>query len=103
MEYGLGVVRLESDLTKSLTLGMGGSAASQQDSAHPFQAAKQATKRRQAVTYQQNSDRYPYQNNVRFETAHEVAISLAAASISYEQQMADLAAEIRRERLTRSA
>jgi len=96
-------VRLESDLTKSLTLGMGGPAASQQDSAHPCQAAKQATNRRKATLNEGLIRCYEKQTNVRFETAHEVAISLAAAGISYREQVAELIAEIRRDRLTRSA
>jgi len=103
MEYGLCVVRLESDLTKSLTLGMGGPAASQQDSAHPCQAAKQATNRRKATLNERLIDRYEKQTNVRQETARELRISLGAAGISYRQQMLDLALQIEHDRLTRSA
>jgi len=103
MEYGLCVLSAKTDLTKPLRSPMGRLARSTRLPATPCESVKQATNRRKATLNEGFIDRYPYQNNVRFETAHEVAISLAAAGISYEQQMADLAAEIRRERLTRSA
>jgi len=82
---------------------MGRLARSTRLPATPCESVKQATAGRQAKIYQSVIHRYEKQTNVRQETAYEVAISLAAAGISYEQQMADLAADIRRERLTGSA
>ena len=82
---------------------MGRLAGSQHLSATPCESVKQATAGRQAKIYQSVIHRYEKQTNVRQETAYEVAISLAAAGISYAQQMADLAAEIEHDRLTRSA
>ena len=93
----------KKDLTESLHSPMGRLARSTRLPATPCESVKQATAGRQAKIYQSVIHRYEKQTNVRFETAHEVAISLAAAGISYAQQMADLAAEIEHDRLTRSA
>jgi len=82
---------------------MGRLGQSQLPTGHPLRVRKAATSDKQAKIYQSVIRCYEKQTNVRFETAHEVAISLAAAGISYEQQMADLAADIKRDRLTRSA
>jgi hypothetical protein len=74
---------------------MGRPAEPQRLLASPFQAAKQPTTHRLAILNEPLSRRYEKQINVQQETAYELTISLAAAHISYEQQMADLAAEIR--------